>query len=222
MKQHFLLKHYILETGGRETRTAAFAKFFGRDRYYDNLGLRLNDPATATRLELIDRRTKEAAFLCPYKAGNEFRRFLHDAETKEELDERIRLLEQIVLQLCAGAGNFQKYSFPVGQRIGGLLESLGDLMPKGSDEIGKYHARVRFSSFTKTVKTPVFPGFPADGPYTPLQSEAFDWTVTTCTDISITLMRDVPSVAFWRWDAIVKDARRLSVRLGFSSGTDYR
>jgi hypothetical protein len=202
MKKHFLLKQYALESDGRETRTAAFAKFFGRDRYYQKMGERLNNPALATRLELIDRRVKEASALCPFDSGYAFRKFLVVGESIEDVNERVRFVQEIVIQLRKARTEFQLYSFSAKDKFADALSGISRAIasfPPG--RIRAYGAVVRCVLEVKQYILPlVCPAAVLPNP---------DIPVNTCSDLEIYISLNAIPVSVSGWDAQVRHARSI-------------
>lgn len=200
-RRSFLEKHYFLESDGKETRIAAFAKFFfGRERYYQRMGERLNAPAIATRLELIDRRAKEAAKLCPFDSGDVFRVFLAGAGSPGVLEERVRLVQEIVLQLRKARTAFREYSFSVkdklAQELVGIYFTIERFSPEQLKEyssivrcwLGVKQRTLRLAKFELTLPNPKIP-------------------VTTCSDLKIYISTHSTRVPVSDWDDLVKNAR---------------
>jgi hypothetical protein len=202
MKRHFLLKHYTLESGGKETRTAAFVKFFGRERYYENLGRRMNDPVLATRLELIDRRAKEAATLCPFDAGDAFRKFLVAGQSVEAVNERVLFVQEIVIQLRKARTEFQLYSFSAKDKLANALLGISKAIASFPPErFREYGAVVRCVLEVKQYIIPlVRPESIFPNPDIPL---------TTCKDMEIYISTTPARVPVSDWDAQVRRARSI-------------
>lgn len=91
--------HYVSEAYATPTRMSHIMKFFARSFYYRKLGQVTADPEIAVRLEKADREAHNAALISPCKPGHAFRRFLNAHENMPHLDQRIRLLKEVVLQL---------------------------------------------------------------------------------------------------------------------------
>ena len=204
MTARFLMRHYVLESVGTETRAASFMKFFGRERYYQKMGERLKDPVLATRLELIDRRAKEARLVCPFDPGNSFRKFLIDG-THDDLNDRIRLMQQIAVQLRIARRKFQLYAFSAKDKLAGELvgisRAVGAMQP-GVPE--RFEAVVRCVLDVKRYLLPI-----VQNPFVPEP----DVPVLTCKDMYVYLSANPGRIPRVNWDDLVMRVRSFNDRI---------
>ncbi|MDD5340580.1 MAG: hypothetical protein PHV13_05025 [Candidatus ainarchaeum sp.] len=182
-----LAHHFTRERQGYETPAARRIKFFARNWYYKKMG---EDPAighgVAELLKRADREARNAERACPAGNGN-FRHFLLAFDGQAQLEQRLRLMNEILFQIQKAARDSVSFRIVASW----LVPFSVDVARVAPEELHLRHAVVRFDTHTeKQWAVPPCPGFPLDSelmpnyPLVPSERE-----IKVCTNISISLSR---------------------------------
>lgn len=210
-----LTYHYIMESKGKETPTARLLKAtpFTRKWYYSNARHSARDPAFPQKLERIDHEARDVKLLCPSKCAPVFRKFLAESDTIRHVDERARLVRQMVLQLKQPPA-FDVCSFSVKDSLRSQLDELSaSIWSVKPERLARVHAHILFMSETKNGLVPL----PLIAPMVPhddfvnarIESNTLmiERPITTWNGFTIALSAIPPDVSMESWDAGVKRAR---------------
>jgi len=221
-----LAYHYAMESKGKETTTARLLKAtpFSRKWYYSNAMHSVRDSALPKRLERIDREAREVKLLCPHNCASVFRKFLAESETLQHVEERARLVKQIVLQL-RNAPAFDTCTFSVRDTLKGQLDDLSArLWNSKPSTLSRNHVHLRFVRETKNVLLPLptlWPQVPYDQFPQVIKKDTLcvERPVTAWKDLTLGLSPVPPNVSMESWDAQLKKARMFRSILTDAMGT---